>query len=96
MKSVKRFLHHLFIPQETNNYRAKALHLDFLTYYLIFVLFLTFGFKILSSKSADVLGFATDITIEKNGIIHINHCGLKLENPKTIKLIATNNLLKPR
>jgi len=65
MKSVKRFLHHLFIPQETNNYRAKALHLDFLTYYLIFVLFLTFGFKILSSKSADVLGFATDITIEK-------------------------------
>src|SRR3989344_2578698 len=65
MKSVKRFLHHLFIPQEANNYRAKALHIDFLTYYLIFVLFLTYAFKILYSKSGNVLGFATDITVDK-------------------------------
>lgn len=65
MKSLKKALHHLFIPQEENNYRAKALHIDFLTYYLLFAVFLTFGFKILSAKSGDVLGFATDITIDK-------------------------------
>ena len=65
MKIVKSFLHHLFIPQEGNNYRAKALHIDFLTYYLLFALFLTFGFKILYARSGDILGFATDITIDK-------------------------------
>lgn len=65
MKKIKSFLHHLLIPHEGNNYRAKALHLDFLTYYLIIALFLTFGTKILYLKSGDVLGFATDITVDK-------------------------------
>lgn len=65
MNDLKNSLHHFFIPQEGNNYRAKALHIDFLTYYLIFILFLTFGFKILNAKSGDILGFATDITIDK-------------------------------
>lgn len=65
MKKVLNFLHHLFIPHERNNFRAKALHIDFLTYYLLFALFLTFGFKILYTKSGEVLGFATDITVDK-------------------------------
>lgn len=65
MNSLKSFLHHLFIPHEGNNFRAKALHIDFLTYYLCFALFLTFGFKILSTKSGAILGFATDITVDK-------------------------------
>src|SRR3990167_10479507 len=65
MQSIKKIIHHLFIPHEGNNFRAKTLHIDFLTYYLIFALFLTFGFKILGSKSADILGFATDITVDK-------------------------------
>ncbi|MBI4226573.1 CAP domain-containing protein [Candidatus Roizmanbacteria bacterium] len=65
MQAFKNLLHHLFIPQEGNNYRAKALHVDFLTYYLLFALFLTFGFKILYTRSGDILGFATDITIDR-------------------------------
>lgn len=63
MKNILDFFHHLFIPQEQNNYRAKALHLDFLTYYLIFAVFLTFGLK--KANLSNVLGFATDITVDK-------------------------------
>ncbi|OGK14549.1 hypothetical protein A3C98_02115 [Candidatus Roizmanbacteria bacterium RIFCSPHIGHO2_02_FULL_37_15] len=65
MQSIKKIIHHLFIPHEGNNYRAKALHIDFLTYYLLFALFLSFGFKTLYARSGDVLGFATDITVDK-------------------------------
>jgi uncharacterized protein YkwD len=63
MRKVFDYLHHLFVPKEKNNFRAKALHTDFLTYYLIFALFLTFAFKKISVNN--VLGFATDITVEK-------------------------------
>ncbi len=54
---------HLFIPGENNNFRAKALHPDFLTYYLLIAFFLTFAFKY--TPLSNVLGYATDITVEK-------------------------------
>jgi len=57
------FLSHLFLPREENNFRAKILHHDFLTYYLFFAVFFTFFFKI--SPFSNILGFATDITAEK-------------------------------
>lgn len=63
MKKVFDFIHHLFIPKEENNYRAKALHPDFLTYYLLIALFLTFAFK--QTNLQNVLGFATDISVNK-------------------------------
>ena len=63
MNKLLNFVHHLFIPKEENNYRSKALHTDFLTYYLIFALLLTVGFKKLSTSN--VLGFATDISVDK-------------------------------
>lgn len=66
MNRVKRTLHHLFIPSERNNYRAKLLHIDFLSFYLCLVLFVTFSFKIISGTSiGTVLGIATDITVDK-------------------------------
>jgi len=55
----------LFIPSESNNFRAKAIHVDFLTYYLIFALFFTFAFKKTGNYFHNVLGFATDISIQK-------------------------------
>lgn len=64
MKRIVDFFHNLFIPHENNNFRARALHIDFLTYYLIFALFITFGFKKIGSVS-NVLGFATDISVDK-------------------------------
>jgi len=65
MNKVVNFFHHLFIPKEKNNYQPKLLHLDFLSFYLIFALFLTFGYRIISHTGLNVLGFATDITINK-------------------------------
>jgi hypothetical protein len=62
-QGIRQQISHLFIPKEENNYRSKALHTDFLTYYLIFALLLTVGFKKITSTN--VLGFATDITVEK-------------------------------
>jgi len=63
MKTIFDFIHHLFVPKEDNNYRAKALHPDFLTYYLLIALFLTFVFK--QTNLHNVLGFATDISTDK-------------------------------
>ena len=64
MKRIKNALRHLFIPSESNNFRAKAIHVDFLTYYLIFALFFTVVFK-KAGNFHNVLGFATDISIQK-------------------------------
>ncbi len=62
MSKIKDFICHLFIPNEKNNYQGKALHHDFLTVYLLFALILSFIFK---KIDLNILGFATDITIEK-------------------------------
>lgn len=65
MKKVHDIIKHLFVPQEKNNYRAKAIHLDFLTYYLVIALVLTFAFKAIGPNFHNILGFATDITVDK-------------------------------
>lgn len=63
MQKAIGFLRNLFMPQENNNFRAKALHTDFLTFYLILALVFSFGFKRLALLT-NVLGFATDITVD--------------------------------
>jgi hypothetical protein len=60
-----KFIRHLFTPQETNNFKSKALHLDSLTVYLLFVLLVTVVFKQISFGDSNVLGYATDITVSK-------------------------------
>ncbi len=65
MGKIQQFLSHLFIPKSDNNYRSKALHPDFLTYYLVFALILTFTFKNFGGPLSNVLGLATDITSQK-------------------------------
>jgi uncharacterized protein YkwD len=62
MNKLHSILHHLFIPKHTNNYRAKALHHDFLTMYLVFAVAVSFVF---GPRGTNVLGYATDITVEK-------------------------------
>lgn len=68
IREIKKFFNHFFIPSETNNFKAKLLHLDFLTFYL----FLAISFGLLYSKTVlsvfyqgAVLGATTDITAEK-------------------------------
>lgn len=63
MKKLVAYLHHLFLPKASNNFKAKALHLDFLTFYLLLALIFSVGVKQL--KTGAVLGFATDINTQK-------------------------------
>lgn len=65
MNGFLRKVRHIFIPNERNNFQSRALHLDFLSYYLIFVLLLSIGFKYIGYNVGGVLGFATDISIQK-------------------------------
>lgn len=63
--SLGTTLRHLFIPHETNNHRAKALHIDaLLTYILLFALF-NLGMKAIHRSIPEVLGYATDIHVEQ-------------------------------
>jgi len=63
MEKITVFIKNLFVPHEANNYRAKSLHTDFLGLYLLFAVILSFAFK--QGNFTNVLGLATDITIEK-------------------------------
>ncbi len=53
---------HFFVPSEKNNYRAKGLHLDVLTFFLLIAISINTIGQLVPGK---ILGFATDITIEK-------------------------------
>jgi len=62
---MKEFLHHLFIPRESNNYKAKLLHHTTL---LLFIAFFIIGGLLLNltkTKYPSVLGISTDITSEQ-------------------------------
>ncbi|PIP14733.1 hypothetical protein COW98_00660 [Candidatus Roizmanbacteria bacterium CG22_combo_CG10-13_8_21_14_all_35_9] len=63
MEKVKKIFLHFFIPNEQNNYRAKSLHPDFLSLYLVIAFFLAVVFN--RTGITNVLSFATDISIEK-------------------------------
>jgi len=63
MEKIKTFIHRLFIPHEENNFRAKSLHTDFLTVYLIIAFLMMILFK--QGNIHNVLGFATDISVDK-------------------------------
>ncbi|PIZ64015.1 hypothetical protein COY16_00400 [Candidatus Roizmanbacteria bacterium CG_4_10_14_0_2_um_filter_39_13] len=65
MNHIKNAFHHLFLPKHTNNFRAKILHHDFLTVYLVFALVLTVGITHLQNTSGSILGYATDISTSK-------------------------------
>ncbi len=65
MKKIHHFIHYLFVPKETNNYRAKLLHHDFLTGYLVLAILLSVFFKFGSTSSGSVMGYATDISATK-------------------------------
>ncbi len=62
---IARFISHLFSPGETNNYKARSLHIDFLALYLMGAILLAFTAKGFVPYFNNVLGFATDITVDK-------------------------------
>lgn len=65
MKKIKELISHFFVPSEKNNLRAKALHHDFLTFYLLIALVMVFLTKGPLGSLRNVLGYATDINIPK-------------------------------
>ncbi|OGK13263.1 hypothetical protein A3A93_04540 [Candidatus Roizmanbacteria bacterium RIFCSPLOWO2_01_FULL_38_12] len=64
MKHIIDTLHHFFVPRHSNNFNAKLLHHDFLTIYLILAILFGAGIKHIRQNS-NILGYATDVTIEK-------------------------------
>ncbi len=63
--NLKKIFLHFFTPQESNNYKAKTLQIDFLSFYLMVALLLAFTVKNIGLYVNNVLGFATDITTVK-------------------------------
>lgn len=64
MQKFASWIHHFFVPRERNNFRARALHLHSLATYLLFFLSLSF-IATFSDNYSNVLGYATDVTVEK-------------------------------
>ncbi|MCX6791822.1 MAG: CAP domain-containing protein, partial [Candidatus Gottesmanbacteria bacterium] len=63
--SLVTSLRHFFIPHQTNNHRAKALHVDMLlAYVLLFALF-NLGIRAAHKVMPDILGYATDINVQQ-------------------------------
>lgn len=57
-------IRHLFIPHHKNNFKAKVIHLHSLATYLIFFMIIGFAVNQVNNRT-NVLGYATDITVEK-------------------------------
>lgn len=60
---MKRIFGFFFTPTEENYHRAKLLHSDALSFYLLFAIFLVFIIKL--TPLSNILGYATDITSQK-------------------------------
>lgn len=58
-------IRHFFLPHESNNNKAKALHFSSLIFYLVVFLVLQFSLNILLKTSPGVLGIASDISISR-------------------------------
>jgi hypothetical protein len=63
MKQLIAKMHYFFLPHPENNYKAKTLQLDFLSIYLMLAIIICFSYKTIGG--VNVLGFASDITVEK-------------------------------
>jgi len=62
---MKNFLHHLFVPHERNNYRAKLLHHKTLLFFITLVFSATFFLEIIKINFPSVLGVQNNITVEQ-------------------------------
>lgn len=62
---VKEFFKHFFIPQETNNHRAKAIHSTSLVYFLLALSFFQLTLVFTTHRFPQVLGYASNITAEE-------------------------------
>lgn len=62
---MKKFLHHYFFPHHSNNFKARLLHSVSIFFYIVLLLFFQTTFGWAKRLQPNVLGYATDITVEK-------------------------------
>lgn len=62
---MKVFFHHLFLPHERNNYRAKLLHHKTLLFFITLIFSATFFLEIVKINFPSVLGIQNNITVEQ-------------------------------
>lgn len=60
---MRDFLHHLFLPRESNNHRAKILHHTSVLVVILLLFVLEFSFSFLHAKRGDILGVRTNIVV---------------------------------
>jgi hypothetical protein len=65
MHRALRTLEHYLLPHESNNYRAKALHPQFLLFYVFLFVAIQSLATIIKTNHPDILGYATDINIDR-------------------------------
>ncbi|MBI2028307.1 MAG: hypothetical protein HYT07_01735 [Candidatus Levybacteria bacterium] len=58
------FFHHLFVPRDLNNHRAKILHNSNLLLAIVFLILTSFFVQKVSQAFPSILGVSTDITID--------------------------------
>lgn len=56
---------HYLLPSEGNNFRPKIIHSSALIFYITVIVTLQVGFNVLSFVKPGILGYATDISIER-------------------------------
>lgn len=61
------FLHHLFLPRESNNHRSKILHHKSLVIVILFLFISQFVLSFVKTNFSGVLGISTSITAKKLG-----------------------------
>lgn len=90
INSIKKFFSYLFVPAPHNNYRAKIIHHDVLTAYVVVAFLLVSLNRYFALPFNNVLGVAKDISVTK--LIEYTNEQRKLNNVKPLtynKKLAT-------
>lgn len=61
---MREFFHHLFVPRESNNHRAKLLSHQFLFFLALFLFLGQFFLPLIKANFSSVLGVSTDISAQ--------------------------------
>jgi len=62
---VNKILRHYFVPHHSNNYRARSLHPTALIFYIVIIFAFQITLPIIKRIEPNVLGYATNITVEQ-------------------------------
>ena len=62
---MKDLISYLFLPRETNNFRPRTLHFSAFLFYIVIFLLLQASFRVIKLSHPEILGYATDINVEK-------------------------------